>query len=106
MRRRLVVAIAGVAAAAIVLLAVPLAIVLQRSYRDEDLLRLQRDTIAASRGIDISGQRRDPIEVPSMDAVVGVYDRAGWRLAGAGPASAPAVVRHVLRTGRVGMRWR
>ena len=100
MRRRLVLAIAGVAAAAIMLLAVPLALVLQRSYRDEDLLRLQRDTVAASRAIDISGQRRDPIEVPSMDAVVGVYDRSGRRLAGAGPAAAPEVARQVVRAGQ------
>ena len=55
MRRRLVVAIAAVAGAAVILFAVPLGIVLQRGYRDEDLLRLQRDTIAAARGIDLSG---------------------------------------------------
>jgi len=98
-RRRLVIAIAGVAAAAIVLLAVPLAVVLQRSYRDEDLLSLQRDTVAASRSVDLSGQRRDPIELPAMQGTVGVYDRAGRRIAGAGPPTAAALVRQVLRTG-------
>src|SRR5207249_4659358 len=67
-RRRVVLAIAGVAIAAVVLLAVPLAVVVERSYREEDLLRLQRDTIAASRALDVSGQRDDPIELPSMGA--------------------------------------
>ena len=70
MRRRLVIAIAGVAAVAVLLLAVPLAIVLQRTYRDEDLLRLQRDTVAATRGIDLSARRSDPIELPRSAASV------------------------------------
>ena len=50
MKRRLVLAIAGVAGCAVLLFALPLAVVLQRSYRDEELLRLQRDTDAATRG--------------------------------------------------------
>ena len=50
MKRRLVLAIAGVAAAAVAMFALPLAVVLERSYRDEALLTLQRDTIAATRG--------------------------------------------------------
>ncbi|MEA2428863.1 MAG: hypothetical protein QOF37_2491, partial [Thermoleophilaceae bacterium] len=64
MRRRLVLTIAGVAAAAVALFAVPLALVLQRNYRDEELLRLQRDAVAASRGIDLSANRNDTIELP------------------------------------------
>jgi signal transduction histidine kinase len=98
-RRRLVIAIVAVAAGAVVLFAVPLAIVLQRSYRDEDLLRLQRDTIAATRGIDLSGQPGDPVELPPSDDALSVYDRAGRRVAGDGPAAAPALVRAVLRSG-------
>jgi signal transduction histidine kinase len=101
-RRRLVVAIVAVAAGAVVLFAVPLAIVLERSYRDEDLLRLQRDTIAATRGIDLSAQRDDPVELPRSDDALAVYDRAGRRVAGTGPATAPALVSSVLRSGRPG----
>ena len=59
-RRRLVVAIAGVAAVAVLLLAVPLGIVLGRHYRDEELLRLQRDTVAATREIDVPTRRARP----------------------------------------------
>lgn len=99
MRRRLVIAIVAVAAGAVVLFAVPLALVLQRSYRDEDLLRLQRDTIAVTRGIDVSSQRGDPIELPRTQDTLGVYDQAGRQVAGSGPPVAPQVVRSVLRSG-------
>jgi signal transduction histidine kinase len=97
MRRRLVVSIAGVAAAAVVLFAVPLAIVLQRAYRDEDLLRLQRDTIAATRGIDVGGPG-DPVELPPSRDTLTVFDRAGRQLAGTGAED--AAVRQTLRTGK------
>jgi signal transduction histidine kinase len=100
-RRRLVIAIAAVAGAAVILFAVPLAVVLRHSYRDEDLLRLQRDTIAATRGIDVSSSG-DPVELPRSADVLAVYDRAGRRVAGHGPATAPPVVASVLRTGRPG----
>jgi signal transduction histidine kinase len=99
MRRRLVIAIVAVAAGAVVLFAVPLAAVLERSYRDEDLLRLQRDTIASTRAVDLSGQPSDPIELPASSDKLAVYDRAGRRVAGNGPASAPSLVASVLRTG-------
>jgi signal transduction histidine kinase len=100
MRRRLIISIAGVAAIAVVLLAVPLGIVLEHSYRDEDLVRLQRDTIAATRQIDVSAQPGDPVELPATASAVTVYDRAGRRVAGHGPVIAPALVDIVFRTGR------
>ena len=100
MRRRLVIAIAAVAGAAVILFAVPLGIVLQRGYRDEDLLRLQRDTIAATRAIDLPSQHGDPVELPRSAATLAVYDRSGRRVAGRGPATAPSVITTVLRSGR------
>jgi signal transduction histidine kinase len=99
-RRRLVVAIAGVAAVAVVLLTVPLGIVLEQRYRSEDLLRLQRDTIAATRQIDVGAQPGDPVELPRTASSLTAYDRAGRRVAGGGPRVAPALVRRVFRTGR------
>jgi signal transduction histidine kinase len=100
-RRRLVAAIAGVTALALLLFAIPLGVVLGHHYRDEDLLRLQRDTVAATRGIDIGG-RGDPIELPrDLQAdQLAVYDRAGRRLAGQGPATAPDLVRSAIGTNR------
>lgn len=99
MRRRLVLAIAAVAAAAIVLFAVPLALVLGRSYRDEELLRLQRDTIAATRSIDVGGGG-DRIELPPSADSLTVYDRTGRRQVGPGSPHAQGVASRVLATGR------
>jgi signal transduction histidine kinase len=100
-RRRLVIAIAGVAIAAVVLLALPLAVVLGRIYRDEELLRLQRDTVASTAGIDVDPAQRDPIELPRTSDELAVYDRAGRLRAGRGPATAPPLVRRALARGRV-----
>lgn len=101
MRRRLALAIVGVTAGAIVLFAVPLGIALRKVYRDEDLLRLERDTVAATRAIDIGPAREgDPIEIPrSADRRV-VYNRSGRVLAGTAAAGDPAIAREAVRTGR------
>lgn len=98
MRRRLVAAIAAVATLAVVLFAVPLGLVLQRAYRDEELLRLQRDTVAATREIDVAPASHDPIELPASADELAVYDQRGRRVAGrGGPATADDVVREALR---------
>jgi signal transduction histidine kinase len=99
-RRRLVLAIALVAVVSVALFALPLGVVLQRTYRDEELLRLQRDTVAAARQIDLSRTTSDPIELPRTSDRLVVYDRAGRRLAGAGPPQADALVRDAVRTGK------
>lgn len=92
-------AIAGVAALAVVLFALPLALVLERIYRGEELLRLQRDTVAATRQIDIAGTPGDPLELPPDPETLAVYDTDGRRIAGrGGPGLADAVVRDALRT--------
>jgi signal transduction histidine kinase len=98
-RRRLVLAIAGVAATAVVLFAVPLAVVLDRSARDRELLRLQRDTIALTRSVDLGAAGSDPVELPRSSDALAVYDRAGRRVSGRGPARAGAVVANALGTG-------
>lgn len=92
-------AIAGVAAAAVILFALPLALVLKHSYRNEDLLRLQRDTIAATRVVDIGTPGRDPLELPVSRDRLAVYDTAGRRVAGHGPARADGPVRAALGAG-------
>jgi signal transduction histidine kinase len=97
-----VLAIAGVAAAAVLLFALPLGIVLGRSAHDRELLRLQRDTVAATRQIDVAPGSTDPIELPSTGDVLGVYDPTGRRVAGRGPARADALVLAALRSGKPG----
>ncbi|MEA2291617.1 MAG: hypothetical protein QOF17_637 [Solirubrobacteraceae bacterium] len=101
MRRRLVLAIAGVAAAAVVVFAVPLAVVLAGSYRVQEQLRLQRDTFAAVRQVDLGASARDRLELPPSADALAVYDRSGRLVAGRGPARADGLVRAALRGGRV-----
>jgi signal transduction histidine kinase len=93
---RLVLAIAGVAAAAVVLFAFPLAVALERSYRDEELLRLQRDAIAATRGIDLS-HGPDHVELPRFNGTFGVYGAHGSLIAGAGPRAGDPSTRRAMR---------
>ncbi|MDQ2897761.1 MAG: hypothetical protein M3Y09_19340, partial [Actinomycetota bacterium] len=96
MRRRLVLAIAGVAAGAIILFGIPLALVLQRTYRDEELVRLQRDTVAATRNIDLSPGARDHLELPRFSGQVGIYTLSGRLVAGTGPARGGATVTRAI----------
>ncbi len=100
MKRRLVLAIAGVAACAVALFALPLGVVLQRSYRDEELLRLQRDTVAATRGIDLGASPGDRVELPPSKDRLAIYDAAGTLIAGRGPGRADAAALGALRTRR------
>lgn len=103
MRRRLVVAIAVVAAGAVALFAIPLAVVLEGGYRDQELLRLQRDTVAAARSIDLSRSTTDTIELPAGKDRIAVYDGTGARVAGevgSGPPAADTATRDAIRTRR------
>lgn len=99
MRRRLELAIVGVAAVAVVLFAVPLALVLRSSYRDAELARLQRDTIAATRAIDLSASRGDAIELPPSRDRLAVYAPDGRRAAGSGPLVADRLLRRAQTSG-------
>lgn len=100
MRRRLILAIAVVAAASVALIGLPLAVLVGRVYRDEELLRLQRDTVAATRQVDIAPTGSDPVELPRSSDELAVYDRSATRIAGRGPKSADDAVRRALRSGR------
>ncbi len=99
MRRRLVLAIVAVATCAVGLFAVPLALVLRDSYTDEELARLQRDTLVATREIDL-GPGGDPVEVPRGSDLIGVYGPHGRLVAGRGPRTADTVARSTLADGR------
>jgi signal transduction histidine kinase len=100
MRRRVILSIAGVAAAAVTLFALPLGASLRRHFADEELLRLQRDTVSATRSIDLSSTPGDPIELPGNGRTLAVYDRAGRRIAGRGPDRADGLVRSAVARGR------
>lgn len=100
MRRRITWAITLVAVASVTLFALPLAATVGRTYRDEELLRLERDTIAATRQIDIAPGSGDPVELPPSGDQLAVYGIDGRRITGEGPQVADAVVRRSLQVDR------
>jgi signal transduction histidine kinase len=99
-RRRLVIAIASVATASVVLFAVPLGVVVGENHRDRELLRLQRDTVAATRAVDIGSRASDPVELPRSRDRLAAYDAGARRVSGRGPARGDRVVAEAIRTGR------
>lgn len=90
LRHRVLFAIVGVAAAAVVLFAIPLAIALQRLYRDEAVASLERDATRISAAVpDSIATRPRPVPLAarmSRHLTVGVYTLDGRRVAGRGPA--------------------
>lgn len=95
MRRRLVLAIALVAAASVLLFALPLGVAVTRLERDQELLRLQRDTIAATRQIDLSTPRADQVELPHSSDRLTVFDRAGRVVVGVRAPAGDLIARAV-----------
>ncbi|MGI8330645.1 HAMP domain-containing sensor histidine kinase [Actinomadura scrupuli] len=90
LRRQVLTAIVGIAALAVVLFAIPLAVAVQRLYREEAITALERDAtrVAAVVPDDIAVHRTLP-RIPrglSSRQTVGVYGLGGEHLVGAGPA--------------------
>ena len=52
-----------------------------RASSTEEQLPLQRDTIAATRAVDLGGGS-DPVELPPSHDALAVYDRVGRRITG------------------------
>ena len=92
MRRRILLAIVGVAAGAVLLLAVPLAIGVGQLYREQEVVSLERDATAAARGFDARAESGDPVEFPPSPDALAAYDAEGRRLSGDGPPMADEVV--------------
>ncbi len=90
MRQRLTWAITLVSVASVALFALPLAVIVSRSYRDEERLRLERDTIAATRRVDIAAQPSDRVDfrVPAT----------AWRFTGVMDDDSPARARSSRRS--------
>lgn len=89
LRRQVLTAIVGVAALAVVLFAIPLAVAVQRLYRDEATTRLERDAtrIAAAVPDTVSSDPSAP-KIPaglSSRIDVGIYGLDGVRISGVGP---------------------
>ena len=100
MSRRILTAILTVTVLAVVLFGIPLAIGLRRLYRNEAVVRLERE--AARAGIEVPASFEttgDPVELPTRhDAtLIALYDRRGRRLQGHGPPRADTEVARALK---------
>lgn len=96
MTRRIVTAITAVAIAAVIAFGLPLGVLIQRQYRAEAILELERQATAATIEVPSTFQAdRDPLEVPegTDGATIGVYLPDGTKVAGAGPDRTGGVVR-------------
>ena len=99
MRRRVLLSIVAAAAVAVILFGVPLAVAVGRLYRSQQLTRLQRAATAAVGRVSAVGvPAAAPIALPrpDHDAMVGVYDKAGRRIAGVGPSTGGRTVASAL----------
>jgi len=101
MTRRVVLAIAGVTALALIGFGIPLGAVIQQLYIKEALVKLEREATAATIEVPKSfgGER---IELPRArnGSILALYLPSGRRVAGRGPAVGDAVVRRA-RHGQV-----
>jgi signal transduction histidine kinase len=90
LRSRVLVAIVGVAASAVVLFAIPLGVALQRLYRDEAVASLERDATRISAAVpDSIASHPKPVTIVksmSQRLSVGIYTLDGRRVTGRGPS--------------------
>ena len=99
MRRRLLTAILSVTAVAVVLFAVPLAVVLRELVDEEATLRLEREAVLAAREVPADfATSLDPVELPegAADTTLGLYSPDGRLIAGSGPSRAEETVLGAL----------
>jgi signal transduction histidine kinase len=102
-RRRILIAILSVSAMAIVLFALPLAIVVRQLVDEDAALRVEREAVLAAREVPADfAATQDPVELPENTSgiVLGLYDANGVLVAGGGPSRAEVAIRAAL-TNRV-----
>jgi signal transduction histidine kinase len=100
MRRRILGSILAVTAIGLILLGVPLAVVVGRLDRSQELTRLQREATLAAGAVPASGLGGpDPVEPPTADGrptLFGYYGIDGRLVYGKGPGSPDAATRAAL----------
>jgi signal transduction histidine kinase len=89
LRRQVLIVIVAVAALAVVMFALPLAVAVQRLYRDETITSLERDATRIAAFVpDTVADDPDPPKLPtglSKRITVGIYDLSGGLIWGKGP---------------------
>jgi signal transduction histidine kinase len=98
--RRILLAIIGVTALAVVGFGIPLGITVSHLYRDEAISALERDANKAIAEIPVPSSVVDSPELPVLDdgTQLAVYDGNGHLVAGAGPPQADKPVTRALTT--------
>jgi signal transduction histidine kinase len=98
MRRRVVRVAVVTVAVALVLFALPLAIMVRSSLLTEEQGELERVALAAAVRVGPQFVAGDPVELPAAepDNTVGVYDLSGQLKSGRGPQLADGVARQAL----------
>ncbi|MEO8698310.1 MAG: HAMP domain-containing sensor histidine kinase [Acidimicrobiales bacterium] len=101
MKRRIVVAIVTVAGLVVLAFGIPLAMVIDRQFEGQTVLRLERAAILAARDIPAGWRPGDPlvIDPPSHDTSLGVYDAHAIRVSGEGPEIGDQAVHTALANG-------
>ncbi len=98
MTRRVVLAIAGVTALAVIGFGIPLGAAIQQLYVKEALVRLEREATAATIEVPKSfGHERIELPRARNGPLLALYLPSGRRLAGRGPQRGDAVVRKASR---------
>lgn len=98
MTRRILTAIVAVTAVAVMLFGVPLGVGVYRLYRNEAILRLEREAARAAVEVPASFAAGDPAELrtPAAHTRLALYGRDGRRVLGAGPDEPDRAVRAAL----------
>jgi signal transduction histidine kinase len=100
MSRRILLAIVGVTALAVIGFGVPLGITVANLYRDEAVSGLERDANKAIAEIPLLPAAGESPELPVLDdgAALGIYDGQGNLVAGTGPPQPDAPVQRAQAT--------
>jgi signal transduction histidine kinase len=98
-KRRITAAIVGVTAIVLLLLGIPLAVAVQNNVLQSEMVELQGEAVRVLSDLSVPLDQEEVADIRPRDSDVSatVYDNAGRRLAGPGPATADDVVRRALR---------
>lgn len=99
MRRRILTAILSVSAMAIILFAVPLALVVRQLVDEDAALRVEREAVLAARQVPADfAASQDPVELPENTEGIqlGLYSADGRLITGIGPPQVEPPIRAAL----------
>jgi signal transduction histidine kinase len=99
-RRRILVAIIGVATVAVLLFAIPLGLTVRDLTVQDELNELERTAERVERAVepeDVATTAREALATRTREFTLGVYDKAGLKVSGDGPRHLETDLRSALR---------